>query len=288
MQMISSNVETTTSIDWKTLKGDYRVWRHTLYDKTKCELETMAIEKVSMASLNALGVYHKIAEGSQIMKTEYERSCKVPHKWIYKGNFPGIWCALFAPCNTYSFAAGISPDIIKLMFKADYYIFNPELREHQEMWLAWSSLGANINQANAWKSDLNFRSSSMADRISKICASPNHVAFFEEHAFGAIVGYSDYMALVVVQEEAIESVDFLNPIIEVPAAFTSADIDLFACNASASTFRSTAIAQAMPSSRRAPFEAFRLNESLSEEVNIAENPRIEGVAECNFSECTLL
>lgn len=125
----------TAPIDWVTIKSNYNEWRSTLWTETKTTLKEMAVGTVSMAHLNTLGAYHKVGDGHQdVMKKEYKESQGVPHKWVYKGNFPGIWCALFNKHNTYS--VNFNPPIVKFTFKAEYQIFDPMLEQHKKMWEA--------------------------------------------------------------------------------------------------------------------------------------------------------
>jgi hypothetical protein len=193
--------------DWLHLKTDYANWRTTLFQTSKSTLKTMAADNISMATLNTLGVFHKLGPDSDDVKREYRQRKLVPHHWITKGNYPGIWCALFHEANTFSIDD--NPEIIKITFKAEYKIFDPKNKDHQKLWHAWYSF-SNLIQSNPWLFDWNSNYSPMASRMHTLCEGVFHHAFFKEHNFGAFIGYSDYMALVVVQEEAIDTVTFLN------------------------------------------------------------------------------
>lgn len=198
----------TTSIDWIAIRSDYDAWRSTLWTETQTTLKAIAVSQASMVQLNTIGAYHKIRDGYQdTMKKEYKEIEGVPHKWVTKGNFPGIWCALFDQRNTYSFAW--NPAIIKFTFKAEYQIYDPMNESHKTMWETWKSVNGNLEKPNRWAEDKNDDHVPMSARMKMFCRAPDHEAFYQEHRFGAIIGYSDYIALVVVQEKAIDKVEFL-------------------------------------------------------------------------------
>jgi hypothetical protein len=211
----SSFSEDIRGINWVSLKSsDYRQWRSTLYGVTQKVLLLAANEFKDLSELNEVGIYHKIPSkhaGSFIK--QYEETGKVPSKWVSQGQFPGVWCALFNPHNTYSMASDLS--LLQITFKAEYKIFDVKNEEHLKMWSAWSRAAENISKVNSWKSALNGHGSSLADRMS--CGlgipgimvlsppMPGHSEFYREHKFGAVVGYSDYMALTVIDPECIET-----------------------------------------------------------------------------------
>lgn len=95
------------------------------------------------------------------------------------------------------------------IFKAEYKVFDPENPEHEKMWDIWKSVHTNKDKPNAWATAMNSRGRSMAIRMTSgfYHPMPEHVEFYRENKFGAVVGYSDYMALVVVLPECIESLE---------------------------------------------------------------------------------
>lgn len=183
----------TLPLDWQILKRDYDAWRLKLYETTETILKNAAIKEVSLSRFNDIGVFHKInSDYSDKMKKEYQLKSEVPHHWITKGNFAGIWCALFDSCNTYSF--DFLPPIIQFTFKAEYKIYDPQLESHRKIWEAWKSVEGNLSKPNEWEKDLNDRKLSMQSRMGNFY--PNHLEFYKENGFGATIGYSDYSALL--------------------------------------------------------------------------------------------
>jgi len=197
-------------IDWPNLKNNYSLWRSTLYNETVSTLKKMAAEKTDIVALNALGVFHKISISGEEMRNEYLANPTIPHRWIMKGNFPGIWCALYHPDNTFSRVQTSELIRIQITFKADFQIFDPGSEEHMKMWKVWKSISSNSNKPNPWAEDINYCSQSMEKRMGLNCDGIDHLAFFKENHFGAFIGYSDYIALVIVDEAAIGKVEFIH------------------------------------------------------------------------------
>ena len=212
----SSFIDEIREIDWVNFKSsDYGTWRSTLYRETQKVLRIASSEFGNLAELNEPGVYHKIPSkyAGSLLK-EYEETGKVPPRWISQGHFPGIWCALFNPHNTYSYASDLC--ILQITFKADYKLFDLENPEHQQMWSAWERAAGNRAKINTWARDLNGFGRSLADRmyggfglpgIAVLSPPmPGHSEFYREHKFGATIGYSDYMAVTIIDPECIESI----------------------------------------------------------------------------------
>ncbi len=122
------------------------LWRNALSKETEKTLTEMVAKCSSLSVLNTLGAYHKISIGSQDMFKEYQITHVVPHHWISKGNYPGIWCALFDQVNAYSYDK--PPAMLKISFKAEFLLFDPEHEGHQKMWEAWKSIKKNISKPN--------------------------------------------------------------------------------------------------------------------------------------------
>ena len=211
----SSETIEASKIDWLALKAeDYSKWRHTLFTVTLVALQELAREDRGLDELNKHGLFHKTLKAyGDSMRREIEGNSQVPRRWIYKGHFAGIWCTLFDPKNTYSMSSG-DDVFFKFSFKSEFRIFDPFNELHQKMWQAWKSVEGNLAKQNIWESDVNDRGVSLKDRMSFVKDMPNHSAFYSENRFGAIVGYSDYMACVIIDEKAIESVQALEGVYE--------------------------------------------------------------------------
>ena len=211
----SSFSEDIREINWVSLKSsEYRDWRSTLYGVTQQVLQLAAKEFKDLSELNEVGIYHKIPSlHGRSISAEYAETGKVPGKWVSQGEFPGIWCALFNPHNTYSMASDLY--FLKITFKAEYKVFDVRNEEHLKMWSAWSRAAENRSKVNSWESALNGDGSSLAERMSYGLGipgimvlsppMPGHSEFYREHKFGAVVGYSDYMALTIIDPECIET-----------------------------------------------------------------------------------
>ena len=63
-------------------------------------------DRFELSKYNQTGYYHKVIsmEEFKAMKRYWDMEKRVPQEWIIKGNWPGIWTALFKPSNTYSAA----------------------------------------------------------------------------------------------------------------------------------------------------------------------------------------
>lgn len=195
-------------MDWSKIKKNNLEWRKMLWNETTNTLQLMAKNKVDMTELNSIGVFHKIRIAENEMKKEYLSKKNVPHNWIIKGNFPGIWCALFDAKNTYSY--DYDPPIIKLNFKPNFQIFDLRFEEHILMWNKWKENPDNLSKPNLWHNDVNYNNISFKDRIPMLDVKhPYHLEFFKEYNFGAVIGYNDYISLVIIQEDVIENVEFL-------------------------------------------------------------------------------
>jgi hypothetical protein len=151
------------------------------------------------------------------MKKEYSKTPTVPHQWITKGWVPGIWCALFDPCNASCFPN--AQNVIQFKFKAEFQVYDPNRPEHQKLWQVWSSNSKNLAKPNSWDIDKNDKGQSMKERMAGCHAiffskykltTPDHFEFYKEYRFGAMIGYHDYAALVILDEAAVDKVTFLD------------------------------------------------------------------------------
>ncbi|GAF82836.1 unnamed protein product [marine sediment metagenome] len=190
-------------INWDKLKGDYHLWRKELYRLTK-ELLTSS-GRFELSKYNEEGYFHHVSDSEYFkqMRMDWDREKRVPEKWISKGYLPGIWTAMFNPHNTYSIAR-LPIHIIRFYFKEGFFIYNIENRNHKKIFASWNE----SSRKNPWKILKNDRRESLEERM-KAYKCPTHKSFYEDNKFGAIVGYSDYISPVIVLEEAIERIEFL-------------------------------------------------------------------------------
>ena len=181
------------NIDWTGLKRTNPLqWRRELGDRT---LEALAgSNEVRLSQFNQQGYFHKVAnpEHFQRMKDNWGRLRKVPQEWISKGQWPGIWTALFEPHNTYSFRIG-PLYVIRFYFKDGYQIYNGMNEQHKHLWETWDG----EDQPNPWEHLKNERGETLKQRMESgfYLPFPSHKKFFENHKFGAAIGYSDYRQL---------------------------------------------------------------------------------------------
>jgi len=191
-------------INWLELKKDYSGWRSRLWEETQRVLTCS--DKVELSQYNQVGYFHKVHRQSEFerMQQEWEQLRRVPHEWISKGIFPGIWTAMFNPSNTFSIAV-LPIRIVRFYFKREYFIFDVQNPSHERLLNRW--LKKNKTIENPWKDLRNHRGESLEERM-KFHGYPFHKKFFEDNNFGAIIGYSDYISAVIVLEDAIQEVEF--------------------------------------------------------------------------------
>ena len=194
-----------SSINWLGLKRkDYLGWRDALWKETQ-RILTIS-DKAELAQYNELGFFHKVSGQDEFekMQQEWRKLKKVPQEWISKGAYPGIWTAMFSPHNTFS--SSTAPIlIIRFYFKEGYFLFDAENESHKELLESWlRQTGA---EDNPWKSLKNSLEESLEERMKRH-NYPSFKRFFEDNRFGALIGYSDYIAVVVILEDSIQGVEF--------------------------------------------------------------------------------
>ena len=203
-------------INWQELKTSSSNWHSELYTTTEKVLTEAATKFSDLSSLNPLGVFHKIpADYGKAVMDKYRVSKQIPKEWPSLGKWPGIWCALFDPHNTYSMASDLF--IIKMSFKQGYRIFDSANPDHCTLWTEWKS--THVNRHNEWAEAKNDKGISMKERAAGFMFGlspkiPNHIEFYRDNMFGCTVGYSDYMALMVLLPECVQHVEQVIPIAE--------------------------------------------------------------------------
>lgn len=193
------------NINWSELKeNDYLIWRSNLWIETQKILTSS--NRVELSQYNELGYFHKIHNQNEFKgrQREWQELKRVPQEWIGRGNYPGIWTAMFSPHNTFSRA---TPPILitRFYFKKGYFVFDVKNPFHKQILKAWLRKKEMID--NPWKNIRNFRGESL-EEIMKLYNYPYFKRFFEDNCFGALVGYSDYVAVVIVLEGSIQEVEF--------------------------------------------------------------------------------
>lgn len=190
-------------INWTELKRDYLTWREELYRITK-ELLTSS-DRVELSKYNNDGYFHHVSETKhfRLMQEDYERNKRVPEEWLSKGNHPGIWTAMFNPHNTYS-RAHLPIQIIRFYFKDGFFVYDRENPNHEKLLASWNGRG----RKNPWKTLRNNQGLSLGERMESH-EYPSHKGFYIDNKFGALIGYSDYISPVIVLEDAIEKIEFL-------------------------------------------------------------------------------
>lgn len=191
-------------IDWNALKnGNYLEWRSLLREETSKLLRGSGEFELSMH--NQSGYYHKVngIEEFRSMRDRWDKERKVPQDWITKGNFPGIWTAMFNPNNTFSYAT-MPIGIVRFYFKEGFFLYDSEKVEHTKLLEEWHEEGE-----NPWKSAQNERGRSLENRLID-SGLPSSKNFYVANNFGAVVGYSDYISVVILLENSISNVEFIS------------------------------------------------------------------------------
>lgn len=194
--------------NWAKLKRtDYLRWIKELEDRT-LDLLT-AHDETYLARFNEHGYFHRPPEMEHFeqMKRDWKRFGRVPEEWIYKGEWPGIWTAMFDLRNTYSFRIG-PLYAVRFYFKDGFRIYNGMNPKHISQWESWDAKG----QPNPWEHALNEHGQSLKQRMENDLRPPlpSHKNFFRDHKFGAVIGYSDYISPVIILEDSVENVEFLD------------------------------------------------------------------------------
>jgi len=185
---------------WTTIKNDYGVWREQLHRHTATVLQSVC-QQGDLATLNGIGVHHMMSyewsDEWNRRKIYYEKHNKADAAWLALGSCPGLWCALFDPCNCFSFSNPERPmRFMSFQFRKGFRLFDPKHKDHQQQWLDYDVQSSN----NSW-------SESMVAKMKR-WELPWHSAFWSSHSYGAAVGYSDYLALVLIDVNCIDSIVF--------------------------------------------------------------------------------
>lgn len=195
------------NINWPELKEkDYLTWRSNLWIETQKILTSY--NRVELSQYNELGYFHKIHNHDEFKRRqrEWQELKRVPQEWIGIGAYPGIWTAMFSPHNTFSLA---TPPILiaRFYFKKGYFVFDVKNPSHKEILKVWLRKRETEIIDNPWKKIRNFRGECL-EEIMKLYNYPYSKKFFEDNCFGVLVGYSDYIAVVIVLEDSIQEVEF--------------------------------------------------------------------------------
>lgn len=189
--------------DWVQLKASgYTVWRQELWDRTIASLKSA----VYLSDLNQEGYFHHVPDSRLYlqMKREWEELRRVPPHWISKGSWPGIWLAMFDPNNTFS--RSYPPHMfLGFYFKEGYRIYDAENSDHVRLWEEYGGK----ESSNPWDYQKNEAGKSLRSRL-EFLQMPGNKNFFLQEKFGAIIGYSDYVAPVILLEDSVQSVEFLS------------------------------------------------------------------------------
>lgn len=193
-----------SDINWPELKIGGLVWRKKLWTESQKLLTSLNLFELS--EYNHMGYFHRVFNQSEFkrMQQEWEELGRVPPKWVSKGNFPGIWTALFDPCNTFSFSA-LPVMTVRFFFRKGYFIFDSSNRLHKELLKRWKK--ENESKENPWQKIVDGKGQSLEEKMN-LHGLPSHKGFFEDNDFGASIGYSDYISVVIVLEDSIQMVKF--------------------------------------------------------------------------------
>lgn len=193
------------ALDWREIKSEnLQEWRDRLNEETSTLLS--GSEPIELSQYNDRGFYHKV-DGKEIfknMRQEWEDNNQVPEQWISRGQFPGIWTAMFDPRNTFSLKTG-NLYVLRFYFKEGYDIYDPNNPESKEQWREWDK-----GDQNPWSHLENKEGRSLEERLTSgfYLPFPNHKQFYEENNYAAALGYSDYISPVILLEDAVKQVEF--------------------------------------------------------------------------------
>lgn len=196
--------------DWDKIhkgeNGDYR-----MYYAQKALLSIFAKHSLPLSHLNERGVYHVLSRNyAKPIMEDWQKTRKFQAQWIANGKYPGIWCGVMHPMHARS-ASAENPVRFQVTFSAKYQMFDPENPNHIRMWKIWSDNKENRAKPNLWDTAKNIQTKaakSMTEKMDNF-SLPTHKCFFEENMFGACLLRQDYIAVVIVLEDSIASVDYL-------------------------------------------------------------------------------
>ncbi|HLC90191.1 MAG TPA: hypothetical protein VJI15_00320 [Candidatus Nanoarchaeia archaeon] len=97
---------------------------------------------------------------------------------------------------------------LRFYFKQNYFIFDHQNPHHQQMWNEWPGK----ETPNPWTEMKNTKGINLEQRMKEggfYHPFPHHKRFYEEHSFGAALGYSDYISPVVILEDSVADVQFI-------------------------------------------------------------------------------
>ncbi len=190
-------------IDWQELKTKKPLaWHNVL---TRATMNLITSPGFELSKGNEHGYFHHVREEKHFkqMQAEWEKKERVPEEWISKGQYPGIWAAMFNPCNTYS-SWPPPHHIIRFYIKDNFFIYDWKNRKHEKAFKSWKAGG----RKNPWTALKNEQGKSLEKRMKNM-RCPAHKCFYEDKKFGAVIGYLDYLSPVIVLEDAVERVEFL-------------------------------------------------------------------------------
>lgn len=177
-------------------------FRPVLFNILKSGLRLLSSEQGSLLHLNQFGVFHKFKEQAGNPFEEFESTQRIPPTWITRGTFPGIWCTLYSP--GYTFTVAQAPIVIaQFYFAPGFKLYDPCSESSKQMWTEWER--ANKRKFNKWENSYSSEGINMKDRVEEFLDAPGHFEFYRENGFGAIIGRSDYMAVVIIDEAAIQT-----------------------------------------------------------------------------------
>lgn len=171
-------------------------------------MSTFAKHSLPLSELKKWGVFHKISRRyADPLLVEWSKTKKANAQWIANGSNPGIWCGLLHRFNARLGCP--APTYLQFTFSAKYKLYDPDNKEHDKLWKAWSSVKENLAKPNPWENVVNYRKESMQEQMHRKFQMPYHKSFFEENNFGACLVQWDYVALCILLEDSIESIEDL-------------------------------------------------------------------------------
>lgn len=193
----------SSEINWHDLKSrDFERWKYELYGETEKLLKSS--DRVELASYNDIGYYHNFKGPDFYAKAKetWGRKPGAISKRICSGWYPGIWTVMFDQVNSHS--PPERPHAVRITFREGFSVYDRQNQVHKEMAGYWNP----DQRENPWEDVSDVWGWNFARKM-ELHQYPSHKSFYEENKIGAVIGYSDFISPVIILEEAVDKVEFL-------------------------------------------------------------------------------
>jgi hypothetical protein len=199
-----------SGLSWSEIKEiGYPFWRNLLDQRTQSILTSS--NRVQLSDYNNEGYFHLVQNKNNYeqMKNDWQEHERVPQQWMNKGRYGGLWVAMFDEVNTYSHIIN-SGKTIRFYFKDGYSIFDKMNKKHLNLENTGRlSTLKKLFQGNRWDQLKDGRGIKFSEKIKNL-GCPGNKGFYKKNKFGAVIGYRNYVSPVIVLEDSVKSVEFLD------------------------------------------------------------------------------